>query len=105
MLNNTNTQKNNNRFHIITQGTEAQKKAWHLIQILQQQQINFHIEFENNNLHKQIKKAIKQNALACLILGPDEIINQTITIKWIKKQLQETINYNNIINYIMKKLI
>ena len=102
MLDNTDKTKNNNRFHIITQSNEAQKKAWHLIQILQQQKINFHIEFENNSLQKQIKKAIKNNAFACLNLGPDEIINQTITVKCIKQQIQETINYDHIIDYIIK---
>ena len=104
MLNDMNYTNNNERFYVITEGIEAQKKALHLIQILQLEKIKFNIEFENTSFQKQIRKAIKEKALGCLILGPDEIKNHTITIKWIEKRSQITINYKSTIKYIKAEM-
>lgn len=91
------------RFYIITQGLKAKKKVWHLINLLEQNNIRFHIDLSNQSLQKQIKKANQYNILSCLILGDREIEENTITIKWLKEYYQETILYKNIINYIHKK--
>lgn len=93
----------NQRFYIITQGIKAQKKAWDIIQLLQKNNIRFHLDFSNNSFQKKIKKAIQLNATACLILGSNEIDNNSITIKWLKKHYQETINFHNLLNYIKLK--
>lgn len=92
------------RFYIITNGLKAKKKAWHLINLLETNNIKFNLDLSNNSFQKQIKKANKSNALSCIILGDKEIEDQTITIKWLKKHYQETILYNNIINYIQKNI-
>ena len=91
------------RFYIITQGSEAQKKVWHLINLLEQNHIKFHIDLSNQSIQKQIKKASQCKILNCLILGDKEIEENTITVKWLKEYYQETILYKNIINYIHKK--
>nr|YP_010728893.1 histidine tRNA synthetase [Lithothamnion corallioides]WEA76985.1 histidine tRNA synthetase [Lithothamnion corallioides] len=92
-----------NRFYIVTQGSKAQKKVWHLINLLEQHNIKFHIDLSNQSFQKQIKKANQCNMLSCLILGDAEIEENTITVKWLKEYYQETILYNNIINYIHEK--
>ena len=92
-----------NRFYIITQGLEAEQKAWHLINQLEANNINFNINFSNQSFQKQIKKAIQANSKACLIIGTNEIQNQSITIKWLQEHYQETIQYNNLINYLQTK--
>nr|YP_010728753.1 histidine tRNA synthetase [Phymatolithon calcareum]WEA76788.1 histidine tRNA synthetase [Phymatolithon calcareum] len=91
------------RFHIITSGLKAKKKVWHLINLLETNDIKFNLDLSNNSFQKQIKKANQCNAFSCLIIGDKEIEDQTITIKWLKEHYQETILYNNIINYIQKK--
>ncbi len=91
------------RFYIVTQGSKAQKKVWHLINLLQQHSIKFHIDLSNHSFQKQIKKANQYNMLSCLILGDKEIEEETITVKWLKEYYQETILYNNIIKYIQEK--
>nr|YP_007878173.1 histidine tRNA synthetase [Calliarthron tuberculosum]AGA63784.1 histidine tRNA synthetase [Calliarthron tuberculosum] len=105
LIKNTSKRKENkNRFYLITQGYEADKKAWNLIKLLQQEKIKFNIDFNQDSFQKNIKKAIKNNALGCLIIGPDEIKNSTITIKWLEKNYQETISYNNIIKYLKQNI-
>lgn len=91
------------RFYIITNGLKAKKKVWHLINLLENNDIKFNLDLSSNSFQKQIKKANQCNALSCLILGDTEVENQTITIKWLREYYQETILYNNIINYIQKK--
>lgn len=93
-----------NRFEIITQGSTAQKKVWCLIQLLETHNIMFNLSLSNQNINKQIKKAIQNQAVACLILGDREVENLTITIKWLNANYQETIKYSNLIQYLIKKL-
>lgn len=99
--------KNNNkkhRFDIITEGSEAQKKSWELIQLLEDHNIMFNLHLNNQGLNKQIKRAIQNGAVGCLILGNNEVQNLTITVKWLDKYYQETIPYNHIITYLKNKM-
>ena len=102
--NNYNTEYSNNRFDIITEGLEAQRISCNLIQLLEEENIMFNLNFSNQSLNKQIKKSIQNKSLGCLILGTHEINNSTITIKWLQERYQETIEYSNIINYLNIKL-
>jgi len=77
--------------YIVLQGQEAQKKIWAIIPILEKYQMNFEMNFDNNGLQKQIKKANKSGARLCLILGNDEIFHKSITLKWLNENFQETI--------------
>jgi len=92
------------RFDIVTEGIEAQKISWDLIQLLEEENIMFNMNFSNQSLNKQIKKSIQNKSLGCLILGTNEIQSSKITIKWLKEHYQETIEYSNIINYLKSKL-
>nr|YP_009541669.1 histidine tRNA synthetase [Synarthrophyton chejuense]AYR05678.1 histidine tRNA synthetase [Synarthrophyton chejuense] len=91
------------RFYIITQGSKAKKKAWDLIHLLEINNIKFHLDLSSSSFQKQIKKANKNNTKGCLILGDQEIDNNTITIKWLHEYYQETILYTNIIKYLQIK--
>ena len=93
-----------NRFEIITQGLKAQNKVWDLIQLLETHGIMFNLNLSDQNINKQIKKAIQNQAIGCLILGDREIENFTITIKWLNAHYQETITYNGLIQYLTEKL-
>lgn len=102
--NNKNKVSTKDRFDIITEGLEGQKKAWNLIELLEDANILFNFNFSNQSFNKQIKKSIQNNLSGCLILGKNEIQNSTITIKWLNKHIQETIEYNNIISYLKSKI-
>lgn len=94
----------NKRFDIITEGFEAEKKSWRLIQALEQHNIAFNLNLGNQSIHKKIKKAAQANSLGCLIIGCDEVTDSTITVKWLREHQQETIDYNYTIKYLQKRL-
>nr|ARX95800.1 histidine tRNA synthetase [Thorea hispida] len=68
-------------FYIATQGHEAIKYALTFLKYIQEQQLKFEIDFSNKSFHKQIKKANQQNALICLLIGEDEVINNCVKIQ------------------------
>ena len=92
------------RFEIITESSEGQKKSCHLMQILTEHNIPFNLNLNNLKLKKQIKKAIKNKSIGCIIIGDNEIQESNITIKWLTQNYQETIPYQSIIPYIKNKL-
>lgn len=96
--------KQEQRFDIVTEGTEAQKKSWDLIKILEKHNIVFNLHLSSQGLNKQIKRAIQNKAIGCIIIGKNEIKNFTVTVKWINEYYQETIKYSSIITYLQEKL-
>nr|UAD89143.1 histidine-tRNA ligase [Gracilariopsis longissima] len=91
---------NNSRIYIITQGIEAQKKIWKIIKNLENEKIPFELDLSNTSFQKQIKKAVKSGAKLCIIIGDNEIINNSITIKILNQHKQYTIPYENLLNEI-----
>ena len=94
----------NIRFDILAEGIDGQKKSCDLSKLLAENNIMFNLNLSNQNLNKQIKKAIQNKSIGCIIIGNYEIQNSTITIKWLNKHYQETIDYNLIITYLKSKL-
>lgn len=92
------------RFEIITESSEGQKKSCHLMQVLTEHSIPFNLNLNNQKLTKQIKKAIKNKSIGCIIIGNHEIQESTVTIKWLTQNYQETIPYQSIIPYLKNKL-
>lgn len=92
------------RFEIINDSLDGQKQSCYLSQLLAENNIKFNLNFSNQNLNKQIKKAIQNKATGCIIIGDDEDKNSTITVKWIQEHYQETIDSNKIIRYLKNKL-
>nr|YP_009502061.1 histidine tRNA synthetase [Porolithon onkodes]ASB29663.1 histidine tRNA synthetase [Porolithon onkodes] len=92
------------RFEIITENSEGQKKSCHLMQILTENSIPFNLNLNNQRLTKQIKKAVKNKSIGCIIIGDNEVQESTITIKWLTQNYQETIPYQSIIPYLKNKI-
>lgn len=95
--NNINIKRNNTLIYIALQGANSRQKIWDIIQVLEKQKIHFELDVRNTSLQKQIKKAYKSGAKICLILGDEEILKQSVTLKWLNKNLQETILNINLI--------
>ena len=102
--NNQNMHNKNTRFDIIAEGLEAEKQSLKLIKMLEKNKIMFNLNLSSQSLQKKIKRAIQNNSLGCLIIGSQEVENSNITIKWLQERYQETINYDQIINYLQAKL-
>ena len=64
------------------------------------------IQMDNNkSLSKQIKNAVKNNCDILVIVGEDEIRNNTLTIKYLKSnQDDKTINLDNFTKFISERI-
>ena len=64
------------------------------------------IQMDNNkSLSKQIKNAVKNNCDILVIVGEDEIRNNTLTIKYLKSnQDDKTIDLDNFTNFISERI-
>jgi len=92
------------RFEIIAETDEGQKKSCQIMQLLADNNILFNLSLNNQKLTKQIKKAIKNKSIGCIIIGEHEIQESTITIKWLNHHCQETIPDQSLISYLKTRL-
>ncbi len=60
--------------------------------------INIEVYLEENNLSKQLEYAIKKNIPFVLIIGPDEVKADKVTLKNMKTGDQQTISLEKVIN-------
>nr|YP_010196661.1 histidine-tRNA ligase [Gracilaria cervicornis]UAD84058.1 histidine-tRNA ligase [Gracilaria cervicornis] len=88
--------------YIATQGLEAQKKIWEIIQNLEKENIKFELDLSNTSFQKQIKRASKLGAKFCIILGDQEINDNCITTKKLDEHKQCTISYSTFLKEIYK---
>ncbi|KAI0556406.1 syh (chloroplast) [Gracilaria domingensis] len=88
--------------YIATQGLEAQKKIWKIIQNLEKENIKFELDLSNTSFQKQIKRASKLGAKFCIILGDQEINNNCITTRKLDEHKQYTISYSTFLEEIYK---
>lgn len=96
--------RQNLRFEIIACTINAQKSACQLGKLLAKHQIMFNFNLSSQNVKKQIKKAAQNESTGCIIIGEDELKDQTLTVKWLNEHYQETIPYDGIINYLKNKI-
>lgn len=88
--------------YLATQGIEAKKNIWPIINILEEQGISFELDLNSNNFQKQLKKANKLGVVMCILLGDTEISNQNISIKWMDTGIQKTIHIATLYNTLLK---
>nr|YP_010198295.1 histidine-tRNA ligase [Gracilaria ornata]UAD86711.1 histidine-tRNA ligase [Gracilaria ornata] len=88
--------------YIATQGLEAQKKIWEIIQNLEKENIKFELDLSNTSFQKQIKRASKLGAKFCIILGDQEINDNCITTRKLDEHKQYTISYSTFLEEIYK---
>nr|YP_010196042.1 histidine-tRNA ligase [Gracilaria bursa-pastoris]UAD83439.1 histidine-tRNA ligase [Gracilaria bursa-pastoris] len=88
--------------YIATQGLEAQKKIWEIIQNLEKENIKFELDLSNTSFQKQIKRASKLGAKFCIILGDKEINDNCITNRKLDEHKQYTIPYSTFLKEIYK---
>nr|NP_053958.1 histidine-tRNA synthetase [Porphyra purpurea]P51348.1 RecName: Full=Histidine--tRNA ligase, chloroplastic; AltName: Full=Histidyl-tRNA synthetase; Short=HisRS [Porphyra purpurea]AAC08234.1 histidine tRNA synthetase [Porphyra purpurea] len=93
--------------YIVSKGIKARKIGIIITQFLRNQLVKTELDISSSNFGKQLKQAHKKRAIACLILGDNEIQQETITIKWMYTQEQENmsiIEFKNKISYLKKKI-
>ena len=87
-------------FYIASQGDKSIAYALSLVPILQKNNIKYEIDVSNSTFQKQIKKAYKKNAIACILIGDDEISSNSITLKWLNEYKQEKYSQQDFITMI-----
>nr|WKD83507.1 histidine tRNA synthetase [Neopyropia yezoensis] len=95
-------------FYIATQGTKANETGMQIMRFLHQQFFKIEIDVSSSNFSKQIKQANKKRAVACIIIGSNEIAEGIITIKWLFSQKQENITVVQLkhsVSYLKKKIL
>nr|WGH12731.1 Histidine-tRNA ligase [Echinothamnion sp.] len=100
MQDNLNQRNKNDTIYITLQNASNVNILWDIINILQEYQLKFELDLSNHSLTKQIKRANQLKSKFCLILGENEIKNNSITIKWLQTGTQQNINLSNLRKYI-----
>lgn len=85
--------------YLINQDIKTQRYMWNIIEALEKANIKFELDLSNNNFSKQIKKAYNSGAQKCIIIGDQEVSDESITIKDLTCHSQETIN----LSYFIRK--
>uniref|UniRef100_A0AAU7YRP9 Histidine--tRNA ligase, chloroplastic n=1 Tax=Gracilaria hainanensis TaxID=2871843 RepID=A0AAU7YRP9_9FLOR len=88
--------------YIAIQGLAAQKKIWEIMRNLEKENIKFELDLSNTSFQKQIKRASKLGAKFCIILGDQEISNNSITTKKLDEHKQYTVPYSIFLQEIHK---
>nr|YP_009628581.1 Histidine-tRNA ligase [Acrochaetium secundatum]QBX88364.1 Histidine-tRNA ligase [Acrochaetium secundatum] len=87
-------------FYIATYGRGTINYALSIIPLFQESKFKYEIDFSTSTIRKQIQKAHKKKAKICIIIGDEEINNQTITVKWLDEYKQITYSKQNFIKMI-----
>nr|WCH54824.1 histidine-tRNA ligase [Hypnea edeniana] len=89
-------ERNKPLVYLAVDGQNTDKEILNIIQILEKKNISYNLDLDNNNLQKQLRKADKQGAQACLILRDYEVKNNCITLKKLSTSEQKQFNIINI---------
>lgn len=96
------TKMNTPTIYLATQGIEAKKNIWPIINMLEEQGISFELDLNSNSFQKQLKKANKLGAAICILLGEKEISHENISIKWMETGVQKTVNIPTLYSTLTK---
>lgn len=87
-------------FYIATQGEEAASKSLLVAKTLRDNSFSVYLDLNNINFRKQVKRASKMSAKACIFLGEQECLDRNITVKWLEKFKQDHIQEEKLESYI-----
>ncbi len=78
-------------FYIVSRGEAAEGQATVLAQKLRQGGFAVELDLSGSAFGKQLKRADRSGAIACLILGEEEAAKGIVQLKWLKTQIQEVL--------------
>nr|YP_009314825.1 Histidine-tRNA ligase [Neoizziella asiatica]SCW23280.1 Histidine-tRNA ligase [Neoizziella asiatica] len=61
--------------------------------LLQKYALKYELDLSGCSIKKHLQKARKKEAMLCVIIGPEEIKHNTVSIKWMYKKLQYTYSF------------
>ena len=78
-------------FYLVSRGDRAEAQATQLAQMLRHQGFSVELDLSGSAFGKQLKRADRSGATACLVLGDAEADSQTVQLKWLALGQQEKI--------------
>jgi histidyl-tRNA synthetase len=75
-------------FYLVSKGEKAEAQSLLLAQKLRQAGFLVELDLSGSAFAKQMKRADRSGAVACLVLGEAEAENQSLQLKWLKTQEQ-----------------
>lgn len=84
-------------FYLVSRGSQAEAKALIIAQKLRQSGFIVELDLSGSAFSKQFKRANRQGAIACLILGDSEAATDTVQLKWMNTQVQSTLTISELL--------
>ncbi len=75
--------------YLVSRGEQAEAQALLVAQRLRQAGYAAELDLSGSAFGKQFKRADRSGAKACIIIGDDEAVNQTVQVKWLESGEQE----------------
>lgn len=85
---------------IVAVGEAAETIAFKLLTKIRRNGMTASMDFAKRSMKAQMKQAGKSNAKFALIIGEDEVTNNTVTVKNLANSEQQTIATDEIVNFI-----
>ena len=106
LLENTNLVTNiNPDIYIVNLGNESRNKAFMISELLRDENYKVNINLDSSSFKSQMKKADKSNAKIALIIGEDELKNNLIQVKLIRKDGSQTeVKEKDVLSFIKNNI-
>ncbi|WP_299406034.1 histidine--tRNA ligase [Acaryochloris sp. IP29b_bin.148] len=83
-------------FYCVARGAAAEAQALLICQNLRKQGFSVEMDLSGSAFGKQLKRADRSGAVACLILGETEACDRTVQLKWLTSGEQESLSQNDL---------
>ncbi len=91
--------------YIVNLGNESRNKAFMISELLRDENYKVNINLDSSSFKSQMKKADKSNAKIALIIGEDELKNNLIQVKLIRKDgSQKEVKEKDILSFIKNNI-
>ena len=91
--------------YIVNLGSEPRNKAFMISELLRDENYKVNINLDSSSFKSQMKKADKSNAKIALIIGEDELKNNLIQVKLIRKDGSQTeVKEKDILSFIKQNI-
>lgn len=106
LLENTNLVTNiHSDIYIVNLGNESRNKAFMISELLRDENYKVNINLDSSSFKSQMKKADKSNAKIALIIGEDELKNNLIQVKLIRKDGSQTeVKEKDVLSFIKNNI-
>lgn len=84
-------------FYLVARGNVAELQSLKLARDLRQSGFSVELDLSGSAFKKQLARADKSNAAACLIIGDAEAESQTVQLKWMASGTQEAIGQSQLL--------